>query len=151
MWYFVLYTKYIRAQPPVEDSHTWQCTPDTWTDLCDWTCKHTFTSLAGCNLNLDGSFVRDFLYFLACLYATIHKDTHNEKAGLLLFLTVMQMWYVDFYILNLHQIYPSLIIPATLNVDLQCHSWYGSVWQLPNQPHLVSPHLPVIPLPGRSL
>lgn len=81
-----------------------------------------FTSLAGCNLNFDGSFVGDFLYFLACLYPTIHKDTHDEKAGLLLFLSIMQMRYVDFYVLNLNQIHPSLIIPATLNVDLQCHS-----------------------------
>ena len=25
--------KYTKAQPPVEDGHTWPCTPDTWTNV----------------------------------------------------------------------------------------------------------------------
>ena len=37
--------KYTKAQPLVEDAHTWQCTPDTWTNFRDWICEHTFTSL----------------------------------------------------------------------------------------------------------
>ena len=35
--------KYTDAQLPVEDAHTWQCTPDAWIVwLCDWMCEHTF-------------------------------------------------------------------------------------------------------------
>ena len=30
-----------KSQPLAEDPHTWPCTPDTWTNLWDWTCKHT--------------------------------------------------------------------------------------------------------------
>ena len=34
----------------VHNHLTWQCTPDTWTNLRDWTCKHMFTSLKYHNL-----------------------------------------------------------------------------------------------------
>ena len=44
--------KYKKAQPLVEDTHTWQHTPDAWTNLCDWTCKSTFPSLKACNLKV---------------------------------------------------------------------------------------------------
>ena len=27
--------KCTKAQPLAEDAHTWQCTPDMWTNLCD--------------------------------------------------------------------------------------------------------------------
>ena len=32
--------KYTKAQQLIEDTCTWQCTPDRWTNLRDWTCKH---------------------------------------------------------------------------------------------------------------
>ena len=41
--YCTLYraVKYTKAQPLREEAHVWQCTPDTWTNLQDWTHKHT--------------------------------------------------------------------------------------------------------------
>ena len=44
--------KYRKAQPLVEDSHTWQYTSDTWTKLCDWMWKCISMSLKVCNLRL---------------------------------------------------------------------------------------------------
>ena len=40
VWYSTV--KYTEAQPLVEDTGKWQCMLDMWTDLCDWTCEHTF-------------------------------------------------------------------------------------------------------------
>ena len=37
--------KCTRPQPLVEGAHAWQCMPDMWTNLCDWTCKRKFLSL----------------------------------------------------------------------------------------------------------
>lgn len=64
--------KYKKAQPLVEDAHTWQHTPDAWTNLCDWTCKSTFPSLKACNLKvcMQGTYyswlVSDFPWWLRC-------------------------------------------------------------------------------------
>ena len=44
--------KYTKAQPLVEDACTWQRTLDTWTNVCDWTGKRTFTSLKVCDLKI---------------------------------------------------------------------------------------------------
>ena len=44
--------KSTKAQPLVEDTHKWQCTPDIWTNLRDWACEHTFASLKVCNLKV---------------------------------------------------------------------------------------------------
>ena len=33
---------YTKAQPIVEDAHTWRCIPDMWTNLQDWICEHRF-------------------------------------------------------------------------------------------------------------
>ena len=41
--------KYTRAQPLVGDASRWQYTPDTWTNLHDWTREHMFVSLKVCN------------------------------------------------------------------------------------------------------
>ena len=40
------------AQPLVEDALTWQCTPDTWTNLCDWIWDRTLASLKVRNLKV---------------------------------------------------------------------------------------------------
>ena len=34
--------KYTQAPSLVEDARTWQCKPDMWTNLCNWTCQHRF-------------------------------------------------------------------------------------------------------------
>lgn len=39
-WTLSSTVQYAKAQPLVEDACTWQCTPDMWTDLHDWTCEH---------------------------------------------------------------------------------------------------------------
>ena len=44
--------KYTKAQPLVEDACTCQCTPDTWTNLRDWTWELMFASLKVCNLKV---------------------------------------------------------------------------------------------------
>lgn len=54
------YVLSIKAQPLVEKAHTWQCTPDTWTNLCEWTYKHTCTSLK--SSQLEGLHVGGLLY-----------------------------------------------------------------------------------------
>ena len=44
--------QYTKAQPPVEDAHMYQSTPDAWTNLQDWTCKCMFTLLKVYNLKV---------------------------------------------------------------------------------------------------
>ena len=44
--------QYTKAQPLVGGARTWQCTPDTWTNLHDWTCERMFTSLKVHNLKV---------------------------------------------------------------------------------------------------
>ena len=49
----VLYNvKDTKAQPLVEDAHMWQCMPDMWTNLCDWTCKCMLASFKVCSLKV---------------------------------------------------------------------------------------------------
>ena len=36
-----------------EDAHVWPHTPDTWTNLCGWTCKHTVIPLKVHNLKVS--------------------------------------------------------------------------------------------------
>ena len=48
-----LYTvKYTKAQPLGEDALMWQCLPDKWTNVHEWTYKHTVTSLKVHNLKI---------------------------------------------------------------------------------------------------
>ena len=42
--------QHTKAQPLVEGACTWQCAPDTWTDLRDWTREYPFASLKVHNL-----------------------------------------------------------------------------------------------------
>ena len=53
--YRTLYSivQYTKAQPLVEDTHMWWCTSDTWTSLCNWTCKCTFASSNVRNLKVQ--------------------------------------------------------------------------------------------------
>lgn len=64
----ILYStiKYTKAQSLVEDAHTWKCTPDMWTNLCDWTRKHVSkrASLKVRNLNIH-------MYRAYCTYILI--------------------------------------------------------------------------------
>ena len=47
-----IYSKYTQAQSLIKGAHMWKCRPDTWTNLCDWTWEHMFTSLIICNLKI---------------------------------------------------------------------------------------------------
>ena len=49
-----------KAQPFAEVVCRWQCTPDTWTNLCDWTCECMSTALK--SPQLPGSYVGNLLY-----------------------------------------------------------------------------------------
>ena len=51
--------KYIKTQLLVEDVCMEQGTSDMWTNLCNWTCESTFTSL-------KGSYVGGLLYIFSC-------------------------------------------------------------------------------------
>ena len=44
--------KHAKAQPLGEDALTWQCLPDTWTNVHEQMCKHTSTSLKVHNLKV---------------------------------------------------------------------------------------------------
>ena len=52
--------KYTKAQPFVEVLCGWQCTPDMWTNLCDWTCECMSTTLK--SSQLPGAYVGNLLY-----------------------------------------------------------------------------------------
>ena len=53
-YYYILHrtVKYPKAQPLVEDACKWQCLPDMWTNLWDWTCKCMFLPLKAHNLKV---------------------------------------------------------------------------------------------------
>ena len=74
--------KYTKAQPLVDDAHTWQCTPDTWTNLRDWTCERTFASLKVHNLKvrMQGTYCIHILSFLTWL-ATVIVTVNHLAAG----------------------------------------------------------------------
>ena len=54
LYYCTLYStvRNTEAQSLVKDEHTWQCMPDTWTNLSDWTWVLLFTSLKVHNLKV---------------------------------------------------------------------------------------------------
>ena len=41
--------KNTKAQPLVEDARMWQCMPDAWANLHDWTCERMFEYLKACS------------------------------------------------------------------------------------------------------
>ena len=84
IWYCTV--KYTKAQPLVEDSCTWQCTPDTWTNLRDWTCELTFTSLKVHNLKvrMEGTYCTGNWSFHFWSYILMHKS--------------IQFWWIPIYL-----------------------------------------------------
>ena len=78
-----------KAEPLVEDAHTWPYMPDTWTNLCDWTCTHTVIPLKVHNLKVSmwGT------YYVRILEKTeqpqiksiqqIHKNQKEENSSII--------------------------------------------------------------------